>query len=104
MKSDGFRPGHVKATECVTALAFFGCCRTKYQIVQFANKSIGEPRVSCYTCHRGHKEPEMPANTRSFLSTNTAPAETALAEAFVSSEINVNRSEIPFLQWSTRFP
>jgi hypothetical protein len=34
--------------------------RTMYQIVQFANQSIGEPRVSCYTCHRGHKEPEMP--------------------------------------------
>jgi Photosynthetic reaction centre cytochrome C subunit len=32
--------------------------RTMYQIVQFANKSIGKPKVSCYTCHAGHKEPE----------------------------------------------
>jgi len=38
--------------------------RTMYQIVQFANKSIGEPRVSCYTCHLGHKEPEMPADLK----------------------------------------
>ena len=36
--------------------------RTMYQIVQFANKSIGKPRVSCYMCHRSHKEPEMPAD------------------------------------------
>jgi len=36
--------------------------RTMYQISMFANKSIGEPRVSCYTCHRGHQEPEMPAD------------------------------------------
>src|SRR2546423_13810513 len=35
--------------------------RTMYQIVQFANKSIGKPRVSCYTCHAGHQEPEWPA-------------------------------------------
>ena len=35
--------------------------RTMYQIVQFANKSIGKPRVSCYTCHAGHQEPEVPA-------------------------------------------
>jgi hypothetical protein len=32
--------------------------RTMYQIVQYANKSIGEPKVSCYTCHAGHQEPE----------------------------------------------
>jgi hypothetical protein len=35
--------------------------RTMYQIVQYANKSIGKPKVSCYTCHAGHQEPEVPA-------------------------------------------
>src|SRR5437868_9922338 len=35
--------------------------RTMYQIVQFANKAIGKPRVACYTCHAGHQEPEVPA-------------------------------------------
>jgi hypothetical protein len=35
--------------------------RTMYQIVQYANTSIGKPKVSCYTCHAGHQEPEVPA-------------------------------------------
>ena len=38
--------------------------RTMYQIAQFANKSIGEDRVTCYTCHRGHQEPEEPADVK----------------------------------------
>ena len=36
--------------------------RKMYAIAQFANKEIGEPKVTCYTCHRGHQEPEMPAD------------------------------------------
>ena len=59
--------------------------RTMYQIVQFANKSIGAPKVSCYTCHRGHQEPEEPADlTRAQVeemfkkgaAENSKPAET----------------------------
>jgi hypothetical protein len=36
--------------------------RKMYEIAQFANKEIGEPEVTCYTCHRGHQEPQMPAD------------------------------------------
>ncbi|MFL6216398.1 MAG: photosynthetic reaction center cytochrome c subunit family protein [Blastocatellia bacterium] len=35
--------------------------RQMYQIAQYANKQIGESRVSCYTCHRGHEKPDVPA-------------------------------------------
>ena len=37
-----------------------GVARDMYRMVQFANKAIGEPKVSCYTCHAGHNEPEPP--------------------------------------------
>jgi len=59
--------------------------RTMYQIVQYANKSIGKPRVSCYTCHAGHKEPEVPAEFskatidemfKKAAAANSKPAET----------------------------
>lgn len=59
--------------------------RTMYQIVQYANKSIGKPKVSCYTCHAGHQEPEVPAEFghaaidemfKKAAAENTKPAET----------------------------
>lgn len=59
--------------------------RTMYQIVQYANKSIGKPKVSCYTCHAGHQEPEHPADLskeaidemfKKAAAENTKPAET----------------------------
>lgn len=59
--------------------------RTMYQIVQFANKSIGKPKVSCYTCHAGHEKPETPADLskevidemfKKAAAENSKPAET----------------------------
>ena len=37
--------------------------RKMYQMVQLSNKVLGTNRVSCYACHRGHVQPELPPDS-----------------------------------------
>ncbi|HXG92013.1 MAG TPA: c-type cytochrome [Blastocatellia bacterium] len=58
--------------------------RKMIQIVHVANRELGADKVSCYTCHRGHEEPErMPEalrpteEQRQKAAQDTRPAEEA---------------------------
>jgi hypothetical protein len=49
--------------------------RNMYKLVRLLQKEVGANKISCYTCHRGHPEPEpMPADWK-------AEFEKSLAEA-----------------------